>query len=415
MNLDSWQELLHTLSANKLRAFLTACGVFWGIFMLVFMLGMGTGLERGVRRSLGNMTSRAVYVWSQRTSLPYRGLQPGRYLKFHNADAEALRRVPGVVYVAPRLQLGAWRAGTNAVYKGRTGNFVVLGDSPEFFRVEPSTLKRGRVFNPRDQAEVRKVAVIGDQARHVLFGEEDPIGKYISVRGVYLMIIGEISSEKSGDDGERIRSSLFVPLSTFQAAFNQRDRIGWFTLTAREDVDPEQLEQRVKATLRGRHGVHPEDRDALGSFNLAAQINKVNGLFRGIQSFVWFVGTMTLLAGVLGVGNILLITVKERTREFGVRKALGATPSSVVNMVLREALLLTSMAGYTGLVASVGGLELMARVVAKLQNAPIERPEVDLRVALIATLVLIIAGTLAGLVPAVHAARIRPVEALRSE
>lgn len=414
-DLDAWQEIATTLARNKLRAFLTACGVFWGIFMLVALLGLGKGLERGTHKNLGGMLTRAVFVWTQRTSLPYRGLPPGRYLKLRNDDIEAVRRVPGVEDVAPRLQLGGWRDGQNVVAGEKSGNFTVLGDYPEFRRVEPFEVRRGRFLNQPDLAEARKVAVLGDQVRSVLFGDLDPVGRTIQVKGVYFLVVGEITSDKSGDDGDRLRGAVFVPFSTFQRAFNQRDRVGWFALTTTATATPEQVERAVKRAISERHGIHPRDQDALGSFNLANQKAKVDGLFRGIRWFVWFVGTLTLLAGVLGVSNILLITVKERTREIGVRKALGATPWAVVSMVLKEAVVLTSLSGYVGLVAGVAVLEVLSQVISRLPNAPLNQPEVDVTVALSAIAILVLSGTLAGIVPARHAARISPVEALRTE
>jgi putative ABC transport system permease protein len=414
-DLDSWQEIATTLSRNKLRGFLTACGVFWGIFMLVALLGLGHGLERGTRKNMGGLMTRAVFVWTQRTSLPYRGLQPGRYLKLRNDDIDAVRHVRGVQYVAPRLQLGGWREGQMVTAGEKSGNFTVMGDVPEFRHVEPFRVLSGRFLNDPDLTEARKVAVLGDQTRAVLFGDESPIGRSIQIKGVFLTVIGEVTTDKTGDDGDRVRAAIFVPFSTFQRAFNQRDRVGWFSLTTLPGVAPEPVEAAVKAAIAERHSIHPLDQDALGSFNLAKQIEKVDGLFRGIRLFVWFVGTLTLLAGVLGVSNILLITVKERTREIGVRKALGATPWSVISMILKEAVVLTSLSGYLGLVAGVFALEAVGKVLTKLENAPLSQPEIDVRVALLAMFILVVSGTLAGVVPARHAARISPVEALRTE
>lgn len=332
-----------------------------------------------------------------------------------NDDIKALKQVPGVEYVAPRLQLGGWREGVDLVAGTKSGNFTVMGDMPEFRYVEPFTLLRGRFLNQRDVDDQRKVIVLGDQVRNVLFGDQNPLGQYVKVKGVYLMVIGEITTDKTGDDGDRVHSTAFVPFSTFQQAFNQRDRVGWFALTTKANAPPEVVEAAAKSALQARHSVHPEDQDAIGSYNAAQQIAKVEGLFSGLRAFVWFVGTLTLLAGVLGVSNILLITVKERTRELGVRKALGATPWVIVSMVLKEAVVLTSLSGYLGLVAGVAALEGLAKVIERLPNAPLNQPEIDLKVALGAMLVLVLSGTLAGVVPARHAARISPVEALRTE
>lgn len=413
--IDSWQEILGTLSRNKLRALLTACGVAWGIFSLVIMLGLGNGLERGAHKNFGEMVTPSVFVWSQRTTLPYRGLKPGRHPRFENDDIAAIARVPGIAEVAPRLQLGGWRDGQNVVAGTKTGNFTIMGDLPAFRRIEPFSVKRGRFLNPIDQEQARKVAILGDQARSVLFGEENPVGQSITIKGVHFLVVGEIASDKGGDDGERIGATVFIPFSTFQAAFNQRNRVGWFALTATSGANAPALEAAVKRLLARRHEVHPDDPQAIGSFNAAEKMEQVNGLFRGIRRFVWLVGTLTLLAGVLGVSNILMITVKERTREIGVRKALGATPWSILSMVLKEALALTSLSGYLGLVVAVATLEALSRAVQKLEDAPLSRPDVDVGVALSALAILIVSGLVAGIVPARHATRISPVEALRAE
>lgn len=323
LDLDAWYEILSTLRKNKLRAVLTACGVFWGMFMLMVLLGLGAGLERGVVRSLGGMALHSVYVWSQRTSLPYRGLQPGRFIKFTNEDVGELKRVPGVQYVAPRLQLGGWRDGQNITRGAKTGNFNVVGDVPEFPLVEPLTFTRGRFFNDRDMLEQRKVAVVGRGVTDELFGPgENPVGQYIQVKGVNFLIVGELTSPKFGEEGEKMSATVFIPFATFQSAFNQRDRVGWFTIGTDPAYPATWVEESVKHALAEKHRIHPSDNQAFGSFNAADKFEKIQGLFRGIRWFVWLVGALTLGAGMLGVSNILLITVKERTKEIGIRKVL---------------------------------------------------------------------------------------------
>lgn len=413
--LDSWHEVLATLSRNRLRALLTAAGVFWGIFMLIVMLGIGKGLERGTRRNMGDMTLRSIFIWSQRTSMPYKGLVPGRYLAFENDDIDAIRRVPGVERVAPRLQLGGWRDGGTISAGKRSGVFSVTGDYPDYRYVEPIEVVRGRFINERDIREERKVVVLGEDVRKILFPDVDPVGQYVQIRGVYFKVVGELVSHRGGDEGERVKATAFVPFSTFQRAFNVPNRVGWFGLTASPTASAEAVEREVRKLLAARHRVHPEDAQAIGSFNAAERFGKVDGLFRGIQTFVWFVGTLTLLAGVLGVSNILLITVKERTRELGIRKALGATPWNTISMILKESITLTALSGYLGLIAAVGVLELVGAAVAKLEKAPILAPEVDLGTALLALAVLTVCGAVAGIVPARKAVSVSPVEALRAE
>ncbi len=415
-DLDAWLEIWSTLRKNKLRAALTACGVFWGMFMLMVLLGLGTGLERGVVRSLGGMALQSVYVWAGRTGMPYRGLQPGRYVKFDNRDIEAVARVPGVRYVAPRLQLGGWRDGQNVTRGATTANFSVVGDVPDFPKVEPLVLQRGRFFNQLDMAEQRKVVVLGEQVKKELFSDdEQPLGQYIQVKGVNFRVIGQIKSQKSGDEADKVNATVFVPFATFQAAFNQRDRVGWFVVGTDGTFPATWVEDSIKQALAEKHRIHPSDAQAFGSFNAADKFEKLQGLFRGIRWFVWMVGALTLGAGMLGVSNILLITVKERTKEIGIRKALGATPASIVRMIVKESLALTLLAGYLGLVAAGGAIEGFARVLAGLPEAPVGRPGGDFRAALLAQCLLIAAGLIAAIMPARHAARVQPVEALRAE
>ncbi len=413
-DLDTWQEIWATLRRNRLRALLTASGVFWGLFMLILLLGLGRGLERGAE-SLAQLAPRAVYVWGQRTGMPYRGLSPGRYVQFADDDIARLKALPGVQFVAARLRFGGWRDSARVSHAGKSGAVNVLGDMPDYARIEPIHVDRGRFLNEPDLSEARKVAVIGQKARAVLFDDENPLGATLEVNGVRFLVVGEIHSDKAGDDGDRINNTVFLPFTTFQRVYNQRNRVGWFTLGVHDGADGPAVEREVRRVLGERHRVHPSDLSAIGSFDAAEQYRKLKSLFRGIRVFVWFVGTLTLLSGVLGVSNILLIIVKDRTREFGIRKALGATPWSIVRLVVQESMALTTLAGYTGLVAGVATLEGIARFLEKLEGAPLKSPEIDLPSAVAAALVLIVAGALAGIVPARHAARIAPAEALQAE
>lgn len=413
-DLDKWQEILLSLRHNKLRTAMTALGVFWGIFMLVLMLGCGNGLRAGVERNLIGFATNSVYVWGQRTAKPFEGRKVGRSIRFTTQDSDALRRVPGVDRLAPRTRLG--RDGATVTRGTRSGVFQVSGDYPDLPAIEGFDVHEGRFINPIDIDALRKVVVLGQEARRILFDDaEDPIGQTISVRGISLRVIGVLVSGRPGDNGDRENSAIYLPFTTFQRCFNGGNSVGWFALTAEPFFDAALLETDVRRTLASRHGIAPDDLAALGSLNAAVQFQHVENLFTGVTWFIWLVGIATLAAGVLGVSNIMLISVKERTKEIGVRKALGATPWSVVAMVLQEAAALTSLSGYAGLVSGVLTLELIARSVPSRGSSPFGAPSVDIQAALIATFVLIIAGILSGVPPAHHAAKIRPVVALRSE
>jgi putative ABC transport system permease protein len=414
-DIDTWQEVFSTLQKNVLRTLMTAWGVFWGAFMLVIMLGIGRGLEGGVTRNMASLSANNVYLWGGRSSVPHAGLAIGRPLRLDLEDAAELQQLPGVVAVAPSIELGGWRQGTNMAYGDKVGNFGLRGEAPQYLEVQVDRPYLGRFINERDMAERRKVAVIGEEVRRQLIPDTvPPIGEYLKIRGVYFQIVGVIASLQGGDGAERVNNSVVVPFSTYQTAFNGRGRVGVIGVRLAQGVDSYQLEQSARRLLAARHRAAPGDPQAVGSFNLSRQTQRVTNLFRGVNAFVWFVCVCTLLAGALGVSNIMLISVKERTREFGVRKALGATPGSVIRLVLQEASVLTGLAGYLGVVAGVFGLQLMSRYASSRQG-PLAAPSVDLGVALIAILVLVFAGLLAGVAPARHAARIRPVVALRSE
>ncbi len=416
IDLDTWQEIISTVRRNKLRTFLTAAGVFWGIFMLIVMLGAGNGLRKGVTKSMRGFASNAVYVWGQRTSVPYKGMKPGRRVRYRNDDIEAIAaEIPQIEHLAPRVQLGGYRSGNNVIYNGRTGNFGVMGDFPQIWYIQSLAMVHGRFINDLDLQQKRKVAVIGKMVYRDLFrGGKDPVGEYIRINGVYFQVVGTFESKQTGEQGDRQGSTVYVPFSAFQQVFNTGPFVQWFAITAKKNSSAAEVERRVRTLLAERHKVSPEDHTGIGSYNVEKEFRKVQGLFGGIRMIVWFVGIVTMLAGVIGVSNIMLIVVKERTREIGVRKAMGATPGSVIGMIMQESVVLTIMAGYTGLVAGVGGLELVGLFVGD-STGMFRKPEVDLQVALIAAGVLVVAGAIAGVIPAQRAVRIRPVEALRGE
>lgn len=416
IDLDRWHEVLATLGQNKLRTFLTACGVFWGILLLVIMLGFGKGLWLGAVKNMGGLTHNVVYVWGQNTSMPYAGFKPGRWVRLTTADIEPLRtEVPGVRRLAPRFEVGGWQQGLSVTRGEHQGNFTVVGDYPEFLHVGVFTGLQGRFINELDMRHRRKTAVIGQRVQEILFPNgEDPVGQSIQVRGVSFDVVGTLQVDLPGDDGTRANSTIHVPFPTAQVTFDGDERVGWFAIELDPTAPAAAVEQEVRDLLKRRRGVHPDDKQALGSYNSARDAERARRLFSGIRFFTWFVSIATLMAGLLGVSNIMLISVRERTKEFGVRKALGATPWSIVSLVIQESALLTLLAGYAGFVAGVGVLELATELIASGQS-PLGPPSIEIGTGLIATLVIAVGGVVAGVAPARHAAAIRPVEALRAE
>ncbi len=412
---DRWQEIYHVLAMNPLRTILTAFGVFWGIFMLVIMMGAGNGLETGAKASFGSFATNSVYIWGQSTNMPYKGFKRGRSVNFDNEDTKALQNIEGMEVICPKNQLGGHR-GSNTVQRGtKFSSFQVSGDIPEIIRITPRKMINGRFLNDKDEEDKRKVAVIGTRVRDVLFEpDEDPIGEYIEIGGIYFLVVGVFDLYAGGEMSERELERIHVPFSTFQQAFNYGNFVSWFSVLSKPDVPVSIVEERVKAVLKERHKVHPDDPRALGSFNAEEQFNKMNNLFIGINFLVWIVGIGTLLAGVIGVSNIMLIVVKERTKEIGIRKAIGATPFSIIAQILLESVTLTSIAGYLGLVSAVGLLELINDIVGE-SGGMFRNPEIDFQAAIVSLVILIIGGTLAGLIPAQKAASVDPIIALRSE
>ena len=415
---DKWQEILATVKKNKLRTFLTMFGVFWGIFMLLLLLGSGKGLENGVTQGFGRWATNSGFVWSQKTTMAYSGMQPGRFIRFTNEDKTAIEQnVPGLETVSPRNDLGGWRGG-NSVSRGKkAGAFSVYGDYPDFQQIQYVDVAAGRHINAKDIKDKRKVAVIGQSVQDVLFEkDENPVGEYILIKGVYFQVVGVFKSFRSGEQGNRDTQTIFVPFTTFQQAFNFGNSVGWFAFKAKEGVNATEVEEGIKKVLRERHKVHPEDQNALGSVNLEKEFGQVRGLFSGISIFVWIVGIGTLIAGVIGVSNIMLIIVKERTKEIGVRKALGATPLSIISLIIQESVIITAFAGYLGIFWGTLIVETIGHFVRQQPGGSLEMfgpPEVSFSTALSALVVLVVFGALAGLIPAQKAAKISPIEAIR--
>lgn len=411
---DQWNEIYATLSRNKLRTALTAFGVSWGILMLIIMLGAGQGLKNGTLQMFSGRVANSVFMWSMFTSKPYAGYQEGRRIQFTNDDIELLRtQVPEINLISPGLQLGGWRGANNVSRGDKIGAFEINGYTPEAKDVKLLQIPKGRFLNERDMTDYRKVCVVGDIVAEELFEKgQDPLDKYIEINDVYFKVIGQFKSSLSGDRAENEDRSIYIPFTTFQRTFNKGNEVGWFVLTGDDGVSASSVEEKAKQVLKKAHSVHPGDVRAIGAWNMEREMTRFLDMFSGIQILSWTVGTLTLLAGVIGISNIMLVIVKERTKEIGVRRAMGATPLNIIQQIILESMVLTTIAGILGFIAGVFLLEQTSQLI---QHKFFANPEVDFTIAVTALLILIISGVFAGIMPASRAVRIKPIEALRTE
>jgi len=407
---DTWQEIYSSIRKNKMRTAITIIGVMWGIFLLVVLLGAARGLENNFNRMFGNFATNSVFVWAQSTSKPFKGFQEGKSLTLKMSDLDAINsEIEGLAFVVPRHVGSAL-----AVNKFKTGNFGVFGDFPELDKVQKKDLVYGRFINDNDIKEKKKVCVIEEEIYKQLFDKDEyPIGQYIKLNDINYKVVGMYKQGQIGSGGPQ--GNIHIPFTTFQQVYNRGDSIGWFMITGKPEFDIVQMEADIKLLLRNLHKVHPEDERAFGSFNLGEAFGKFMGFLFGMQFLTWFVGIATLIAGVFAIGNILLITVKERTKEIGIRRALGAKPWEIKRQIILESVFLTSIAGALGII--FGGVVLMIidATMGSGENPTLTNPTVDIPVILIAVVTLVVLGTLIGLIPAQIAVSIKPIEALREE
>jgi len=418
MDRDSLLEIIQVILRNPIRTILASIGVAWGIMMLILMVGAGNGLENGVKQEMEGVAQNSMFMWTMSTSMPYNGFRQGRSIELNNSDVDFIRsQVPQVSIVAPRNQLGGWRGANNVIYGTKTGAFNVYGDYPQFQLVEPVEIVEGRFVNQGDIQDYRKVCVIGPKVSEVLFEKgSEPLGKYISISGVNFCVVGIFKSAKVGEDAEEDNQSIYVPFTTFQRAFHTGDEVGWLSMLSAEGYTVKEMEDAVMASLKQRKSVHPEDKRAFGSWNLQERMEEMNTIFGAFDIVGFFMGFLVLLAGIIGIVNIMLITVKERTKEFGVRRSLGAQPSQIIFQVMKETLLLTILAGLVGMMMGIGLLELVNLAIGdEGSTGSFKNPGVDLELVVTALIVMIISGAVAGLLPALRAIAIRPVDALRSD
>ena len=410
---DKWQEILQALKENKLRTFLTAFGIFWGMFMLMVMLGAGTGLQNGAFRDLGDFAINSCFVWTQPTTMPYKGFKKGRNYNFELKDMEMLRnRIPGIGFLSPRYHRGT----TSVSRNNKTEGFNVIGDFPDYNNIDPLNIKSGRYLNSIDIENQRKVIVIGERVKEVLFPNgEDPLGQYLKINGIYFQVVGIFSSKHTGGWGRFQNQAIEMPLTTMQKSYNLGNIVGYFALTAKPGVSAKSIEEKAIGILKAAHYVHPDDQMAVGHQNVEEQFKQFTGLFSGIQLLIWIVGLGTLFAGVVGVSNIMLVVVRERTQEFGIQRAIGATPWNIISQLLLESVFLTTLAGYIGLFIGIALVQLCNVVLSTMDIESFYNPQINLKVATTALIILIFSGILAGIIPARKAVSMKPIDAIRSE
>jgi putative ABC transport system permease protein len=419
IDVEKWQEIFNTLSQHKLRTALTAFGVFWGIFMLTVLLGSGKGFENGVNEGFPRV-SNFIYIWGQgKTQIAYMGMPIGRDIGFTAEDVEAIEKnVPSVGVIKGQNSVGVWGGSPPyTVYKNKNGAFSVQGGFQDIEKIAAFKVIEGRSINALDERERRKVALIGKRVKEQLFAKgESPIGANITVNGISFQVIGVTESLQQGNQQQE-DEKLYLPNDTLRYAFNQTGYVGSFMIIPKPGIHAKVTEDDVKKYLSQRKKVSPDDKGVFGSFNLQEEFDKVQGLFTGIEVFSWVVAVGTIFAGAVGVGNIMLIVVKERTREIGLRKALGATPASIVGMIMQESLFITAVAGYSGLVVGALLLETISRALDASGGKVnfFSHPEMDFKTALVALAVLIAAGVLASIMPAAKAASVNPITALQDE
>lgn len=420
-NRDNWNEIIEALSANPLRTLITAFGVFWGIFILIILLSASQGLQNGIKRQMGGLSTNTMFMWANSTSKPYNGLPQGRNFNYKNGDVKAITElVDGLLYVSPRNQLGGFGGNNNVVRGTKTGAYNVYGDYPEFILQQPMDILKGRFINYGDIERRRKVAVIGEGViRELYMPGEEVLGSYIKVNGVNFMVVGIYKSISNfNGNAEEGQKEVFVPFTTFQQAFNYGDVVGWMAITAKDDRPITDIKASIFDLLKYRHNISPEDDRAIGHFDLYAEFKKINGLFAILTAVSYFVGIFILVSGIIGIVNIMLIIVKERTQEIGIRRALGATPWTIIKQILTESVVLSLTAGMAGIIVASFVLTVINWGLDNAPNAdkiPIVNPSVNLVVVVIALTILVLAGLLAGLIPALTAVKVKPIDALREE
>ncbi|MDR2475517.1 MAG: ABC transporter permease [Bacteroidales bacterium] len=416
-DLDGLNEIWGTISRNKGKSILTGLSVFWGIFMFVVMLGAGSGLQNGIMGGLDGFATNSCFFYTSTTSEPYMGLRKGRRWNLHNKDVDLLKRnVQELEYISPML----WGSNStnNVVRNDRSGTYDVRGLYPSFTKIEQQRLRFGRFINDLDIHYKRKTCVLGKRVYEELFpGRGNPVGEYIRVNGIYYQVIGVAIGVSNISIGGNPDETVNIPFSTMQQVNNEGDVVHFLGATAKRGVDAKVLEEKIGAVLRENNRIAPTDKKAVGSFNIEEQFKMFDNLFLGIAAITWFVGLGTLLAGVIGVSNIMLISIRERTKEIGVRRALGAKPTTVLKQIIAESLLLTFLSGILGLCLGVGLVSLVDSAIQQTASDDVffGNMIIAFNVAVGAMMILLFSGILAGALPAYRALQVKAIDAIREE
>ena len=413
---DTWDEIFSSINKNRVRTILTVIGVLWGIFVYIAMSGVAKGLDNGFERQFESVAMNSLFAWSQSTSKPYKGFKTGRRIQLKLSDVEVLKkRVPEIQYIAPRNATGVFGGSPALTVKGqKSGNYNVYGDFPVYTKIATKKIfDQGRFINQSDIDFDRRVCIIGERTKRELFEDsEEAVGSFLRINGIYFRVVGVHKFVPGG--GFESDGDIFIPFTTFNKLYNKADGVDFMSIAAFDDADIIQVEKDVKTVLKSIHQVDPTDERAFGSFNLGEVFGRIKGFANGLTFLSLVIGIATILAGVIGIGNILLISVKERTKELGVRRALGATPSEVRNLILLESVFLTVISGVMGIILGAGTLSLVNRLT-KDTDFPYTNPTVPIPYVLGALVLMVVLGTLIGLIPAQRAVSIRPIEALREE
>ena len=414
---DTWQEIFGSIKKNRTRTIITMIGVLWGIFIYITLAGSSKGLDNGFERAFQSIASNSIFVWAQYTSLPYAGYKAERGIQLKLSDVDVLKkRVQGIKFIAPRNVAGVFGSAGGSIVRGtKTGTYSIYGEYPEYIKIATSKIyDGGRFINESDIKYERKVCVIGERTQLELFEEdEDPIGEYIAINNISFKVIGVhkfVQGGGFGDDGD-----IYIPFITFKDLFNTGENVGFFMMSAYDDVDVVKVEKEVKAVLKDIKDINPKDDEALGGFNLGKVFKDTANFVDGLSFLSLVVGIATILAGVIGIGNILLISVKERTKEIGIRRALGATPRQIRNQIITESVFLTILSGMIGIILGTGVLYGINIATENLSDFPYTNPTVPLKFIFGALALMIVLGTLIGMLPAQKAVNIKPIDALREE